>query len=129
MKRILVVEDNAHLRQIYAKLLYYNGFDVLAAATAGAGIDVARSAHPDAIVMDYILPDMDGIAATTVLHAAPDTSCIPVICISSYDVPRDKAEAAGCNSVLRKPVNGYTLVRAIRHEIGWDDGGDTESHS
>ena len=121
LKQILVVEDDPHLRQIYTKLLYYNGFDVLAAATASAGIGIARSAKPDAILMDYALPDINGLAAAGILHASPETSEIPVICVSAYDVPHDRATAAGCQNVLKKPVDGYALTMAVRDEIGWDD--------
>ena len=121
LKQILVVEDDPHLRQIYTKLLYYNGFDVLAAATASAGIGIARSVKPDAILMDYALPDINGLAAAGILHASPETSEIPVICVSAYDVPHDRATAAGCQNVLKKPVDGYALTMAVRDEIGWDD--------
>ena len=66
MPRVLIVEDDPDQREVYTRLLFYNGFEVLQADTASRGVALARSAHPDAIIMDVVLPDMDGIAATTV---------------------------------------------------------------
>ncbi len=121
MARVLIVEDDPDQREVYAALLYYNGFDVLQAGTAGRGVELARQDRPDAILMDVILPDMDGIAATTLLRAAPETAKIPVICMTAFDVGLERATAAGCQDLLRKPVNGHTLVKAIRRQIGWLD--------
>ena len=121
MPRVLIVEDDPDQREVYTRLLFYNGFEVLEADTAGRGVELARSARPDAIIMDVILPDMDGIAATTMLKSTPETSDIPIICMTAYNVEPSRARAAGVHHLLQKPVLGHTLVRAIRSYIGWSD--------
>jgi CheY-like chemotaxis protein len=121
MPRVLIVEDDPDQREVYAALLYYNGFDVLQADTAGRGMELARQDQPDAILMDVILPDMDGIVATELLKAAPETAGIPVICMTAYNISPERVIAAGCLDLLHKPVGGHVLVKAIRRQIGWID--------
>ena len=63
MARVLVVDDNAAERELYALMLYYNGFDVLKADDGVAGIEIAHQQRPDLILMDYRMPQMDGLTA------------------------------------------------------------------
>ena len=121
MTRVLVIEDDHELCEIYSKLLYYNGFDVDCAANAEAGLALIDANLPDVILVDVSLPGMDGLLATSVLKNTPATSALPVIAISAYDVPLDAVRRAGADDFLRKPLTGDVMVRAIRRLIGWSD--------
>lgn len=114
MAKVLVIDDNDDERQIYSAVLHYNGFDVEEASNALAGIDLAKAVRPAAIVMDVRMPGLNGLLATEILRATPETSRIPVVCVSGYDVPPDQAKAAGCNRMLRKPVPPTELVIAVQ---------------
>ncbi len=123
MARILVIEDDPYQRDIYSKLLYYNGFDVECAEDAEDGVRVADAHPPDAILMDVVLPQMNGLEAARVFKSRPSTADIPVICMSAYNISPFKARNSGADDFLQKPVSGDVLVRSIRHFIGWDDYG------
>ena len=114
MATVLVIDDNDDERQIYSAVLHYNGFDVEEASNALVGIDLAKSIRPAVIVMDVRMPGLNGLLATEILKATPETSNIPVLCMSGYEVPPDKARDAGCRRLLRKPVAPAELVIAVQ---------------
>jgi twitching motility two-component system response regulator PilH len=119
--RILLVEDDPDQREVYEALLYYNGFDVLVAADGESGLRSAIEEKPDAILMDVMLPGLNGLAASSLIHSNPDTAHIPIICMSAYDVMKEQVLRSGANDLLPKPITGDALVRTIRRYIGWDD--------
>ncbi len=116
---MLVIEDDAEQCEIYSKLLYYNGFEVDCAANAEDGLALVDTRLPDIILVDVILPGMDGLLATSVLKNTPATADIPVITFSAYDVPLSAIRRSGADDFLRKPLLGDAMVRAIRRLIGW----------
>jgi CheY-like chemotaxis protein len=116
-----LIEDDPDQREIYEQLLYYNGFDVHSAPDGETGVTLAREHKPDAILADVILPRMTGLEAASILQQDPRTSHIPIICLSAHDVSVRRAHEAGAVEMLRKPVDGATLVRVIRRYIGWED--------
>jgi CheY-like chemotaxis protein len=119
--KVLLIEDDAAQRELYRSLLYYNGFDVLTAADGLTGLDMATREQPDAVVLDVMMPGMNGLVTAQRLHTQPSTAHIPVICMSAYDVSAQLAKQSGAAELLLKPVAGDVLVRAIRRYIGWDD--------
>ena len=121
MPRVLLIEDDPIHRDIYERLLYYNGFDVTVAADGLSGISEALASPPDVIVMDVMLPGVSGIVASQRIHDHPDTAHIPIICMSAHDVSRSMVQHVGAREFLPKPVRGDTLVRTIRRFIGWKD--------
>jgi len=118
---VLVIEDDPLQRDIYKSLLYYNGFDVEIAPDAESGLTSAFEQHPDAILVDVVLPRMNGLDATALFKNSPTTAHVPVICMSAYDIDMHKVKRAGADDFLKKPIAGDALVRSIRRFIGWDD--------
>ncbi len=106
-KRILIVEDNLMNLELATDLLEAAGYYVLHAPTAREGIDTAKTAAPDAILMDIDLPDMNGLEATRLLKADPLTRDIPVAALSAFAMKedRDNAREAGCVGYLTKPID------------------------
>ena len=117
MARVLVIEDNTEERTMYASLLYYNGFDVIEASDAIKGLELAREEHPDVIVMDYMLPNMNGLVAAEILGATPETAEIPILCLTAYQVTAERARASGCRELLRKPMPIHELLVAVRRHL------------
>jgi CheY-like chemotaxis protein len=105
--KVLLVEDNPLNQELATDLLEASGFEVISAPTGEAGINLAREAQPDLILMDLSLPGMDGIAATKALKADPQTSGIPIVAVTAHAMKGDeqKALAAGCEGYVTKPID------------------------
>jgi len=121
MNSVLLIDDNDAERRMYARLLYYNGFDVLEADDPIVGLELARTQQPDLILMDYWMPRMNGLLAAEVLGVTPETMHIPVLCITALDLKPDRAQAAGCRELLYKPLRTHELVQAVRRYMPSED--------
>ncbi len=110
--RVLIVEDNFDNLALVRYLVERVGYDVLEAMNGVEGIQVAREQHPDLILMDMALPEMDGWAATKEIKSDPKTKDIPIIALTAYTQPNDRLNAnkAGCDSFIAKPLDiaGFT---------------------
>ena len=115
MATILYIEDNDDNLFMLSRRLRRRGFDVLAARDGEAGVESALSSLPDLILMDLVLPVMDGWEATAKLKSLPETMAIPVIAVSSHAMSgdREKALAAGCDDYHTKPIDFERLLIAI----------------
>jgi two-component system, cell cycle response regulator DivK len=119
-KLILFVEDDEHDRELYGKLLWYNGFDVAFARTGAEGLDRIEDLRPRLIVLDLQLPDVTGIEVCQRLRADERTSPIPIIILTGR--PRREfaawAETMGCAGFLEKPVTPLEVLREVERVIG-----------
>ena len=115
MAKILLVEDNEMNRDMLSRRLARKGYDVAIAVDGQAGLDMARSAAPDLILMDLSLPVIDGWEATRRLKAAKETSAIPVIALTAHamDGDRQKSLEAGCDDYDTKPIEIARLLGKI----------------
>jgi|SRR5439155_7348818 len=114
--RVLLVEDDAAARAGYAKFLTLSGYAVLEAATGEAGLMAANAWHPDVIVLDLVLPDIDGWEIARQLKATPRTQAVPIIALTGAGLPHERVSAmrAGCERHLAKPCVPEELLRAIQ---------------
>src|SRR5687768_6012998 len=108
---VLLIDDDPNDREIYEALLYYNGFDVLIAADGVSGIESALHRKPDVILIDVMMPGINGLTAANSIHTNPVTSHIPIICMSAYGVSLQRVREAGALDFVPKPATGDTLVR------------------
>jgi CheY-like chemotaxis protein len=115
MARILLVEDNEMNRDMLSRRLVRSGYEVLIAAQGDQGVELARTASPDLVLMDMSLPVLDGWEATRRLKGDPATREIPVIALTAHAMSgdREKARAAGCDDFDTKPVEYARLVSKI----------------
>jgi CheY-like chemotaxis protein len=115
MPKILIVEDNEENRDVLSRRLERHGYSVLVAVDGQAGITMAQDEHPDVILMDLNLPDVDGWEATKRIKASPQTASIPIIALTAHAVVGDEQRAlqAGCNDYHSKPVEFTRLVGQI----------------
>ncbi len=113
---MLVVDDDPDVRIICRLHLEEAGFEVLEASSGIAGVDLARQAGPAALVLDYMLPDLDGLQVVTRLRQVEATADIRVVMLTARTHERDQAAAweAGVDDYLTKPFDAAQLIGAVR---------------
>jgi two-component system cell cycle response regulator DivK len=119
MARVLIVEDNATNMTLAVFLLQSAGHTVLTATDAEAGLTLARSEHPDLILMDIQLPGMDGLQATMLLKQEEATRTIPVVALTALAMKGDEARirAAGCDGYIAKPMCYQEFLSAVSAQL------------
>jgi len=117
--KILLVEDNEMNRDMLSRRLQRKGYEVVLAVDGVEGVQVAKAALPDLILMDMSLPALDGWEATRQLKSAPDTASIPIIALTAHAMSgdREKALAAGCDDYDVKPIEFQRLVAKIKAQL------------
>src|SRR5262245_56028021 len=115
-QKILIVEDNPDLSQFWAFYLSDAGYETSRAGNLTQGISKALADHPDLIVTDLNLPDMNAVDATLILKQDPATASIPIVVLTAMAVGDWKAKAlkAGAAKYLIKPVSPPELTEVIR---------------
>lgn len=120
MARILLIEDSPTDTAVLTQLLQRHGHEVLASASAEDGLDVARSQSPDLVLMDVVLPGMNGFQATRALSRDAATSEIPVLIVSTKGMETDKAWGIrqGAKGYVVKPPEEGALIAQIDALLG-----------
>ncbi|MCM8599738.1 MAG: response regulator [Candidatus Accumulibacter sp.] len=115
MRKILVVDDSPTERHVLAALLTGSGYEVITAESGEEGIAKARSELPDLVLMDVVMPGLNGYQATRTLTRDPVTKDIPVIVCTSKGQETDRIWGLrqGARDYLVKPVNGPELLAKI----------------
>jgi CheY-like chemotaxis protein len=115
MPKILCVEDNPTQQEIYVRLLKESGFEVAVANDGAEAVEKARSWRPDLILMDLLMPGMDGFEAIEIIRSQDDTRSIPILSISAWasDQSKERALAVGANEHFTKPILFDQLLRTI----------------
>jgi CheY-like chemotaxis protein len=122
---LLLVEDNEDNRIIYSTVLRHLGYQVLEAQDGVQAVALARSEHPDLILMDISIPMIDGWEATRVLRRDPATRSIPIVALTAHamDDDRERAAEIGFTSYLAKPVEPRAVVAEVRRWLGGSSSG------
>jgi two-component system, cell cycle response regulator DivK len=120
MTTILLVEDNELNRDMLSRRLSKRGYSVEVSIDGAQAIKMARSLHPDLILMDVDLPVIDGLEATRRLKADAETRTIPVLALTANAMAGDeeRAMAAGCDAYDSKPVDIPRLLAKIQALVG-----------
>jgi CheY-like chemotaxis protein len=112
---ILIVEDFDDTRLMMKMWLMRHGYRVLEAETGEEGVEMAQRERPDLIIMDMMMPGMNGLDATQRIRQDRDLRLTPIVAVSAYGVDeyRRIALAAGCNEYLSTPFEPRTLADMI----------------
>jgi DNA-binding response OmpR family regulator len=119
---VLLIDDNADLLDLLSRALTHLGrFEVLRASDGERGLEQAMTAHPACIVVDIMMPGLDGYWLVRALRGDPETADIPVVMLTA--MPEDRSRLAGflsgADQYLVKPVKPQDLVATIRQAIAY----------
>jgi CheY-like chemotaxis protein len=113
--RILLVEDDRSLRDTLADLLADEGFEVACAANGREALERLAGSRPDLIVLDLVMPVMDGWAFREAQRSSPSLAAIPTVVLSaSCPADNPSVRSLGAEAVLTKPVGTERLIGALR---------------
>ncbi len=117
--RILIIEDNEQNLYMETYLLENQGYEVIAARDGREGIKLASQVEPALIVLDILLPVMDGHEVARQLKALPETRDIPIVAVTSYAMQKDREKilANGCEGYMEKPINPDTFVSELEQYL------------
>lgn len=119
MAKVLVVDDSASQLAAHEKVLQDNGYTVITARDGNEGVSLAEQAQPDLVLMDVVMPNVNGFQATRRLTRSEQTKHIPVIIVTTKDQPTDKvwAQRQGAQGYLVKPVDAQALLAEVQRFI------------
>lgn len=114
-KRILMVEDEPKNMKLLRDLLQKFGYETVEATDGEQGVELTREIKPDLILMDIMMPKLDGFEATRILKADISTKNIPVVALTAFAMSGDKERAleAGCDGYITKPVDVNVLLETV----------------
>ena len=115
MAKVLIVDDSPTETAVLEKMLLNHGFEVLKADNGADGVALCRAEKPDAVLMDIVMPGLNGFQATRQLTRSQETSSIPVIIVTTKDQETDRiwGERQGARGYLTKPVDENLLVTEL----------------
>lgn len=120
MSRILMVDDSPTEIAVLKAMLEKKGHTIIIAASGVEGVAKAKSEKPDLILMDIVMPDMNGFKATREISKDPETSGIPIVVISSKGQETDIewAKRQGAQAYMVKPVDEKELIDVVNEALG-----------
>ena len=115
--RVLVVDDVATNRLLLRAKLSSAYYDVVVAENGVQALEMARAEQPDMVMLDVMMPDMDGFSVCEILKSGEETSHIPVIMVTALDTPEERVRGleAGADDFLSKPFNDLALFARVRN--------------
>ena len=117
LPRVLVVDDEPPIRELLSMVCAHEGWDVVTAGAGEPAITEARATRPDVVLLDRMLPDLDGLEVLRRLRA--DAPALPVVLVTARDSAEDRAEAlaAGVTGYVGKPFALTDLVATVRRAL------------
>jgi two-component system cell cycle response regulator DivK len=114
-KRILIVEDHQDMVEVLEHELKSLGYESMTAKNGLEAIELAQSETPDVIIMDIMLPKLNGFEATLQIRKNPQTQFIPILAATAKALPGDREQClkAGCDGYIAKPFTRLELGQAI----------------
>jgi len=118
-KKILLVDDDEDIIKMNKLMLSELGFEVISASSGEEAIEKAGSESPDLILLDVMMPEIDGLQTLAMLKNKPETSSIPVLMLSGAGekIAQNNAMLAGAADYIMKPFNSEMLLEAIKKHL------------
>ena len=119
-KKILLVDDSSTVLLMERMILSKHEYDVVTARDGQEGVEKALVEKPDLILMDVVMPRMDGFEACRRLREQEDTKSIPVIMVTTRGelASVETGYTSGCNDYVTKPINGLELLAKVKSCLG-----------
>jgi two-component system cell cycle response regulator DivK len=119
MSLVLIVEDNEKNLKLVRDVLQVKGYQTVEAETGEAGVELARTRHPDLILMDIQLPGINGVEALKILRADPATASIPIIAVTASVMAQDRKmiTEAGFDGYVGKPIALKEFLDAVARTL------------
>jgi twitching motility two-component system response regulator PilH len=116
IKKILIVDDSPTERHVLNDMLTKSGYEVVATDNGEDAILKAKLLKPDLILMDVVMPNLNGFQATRTINKNPDTAHIPIILVTTKDQETDKVWGMrqGAKAYVTKPIKEEELVKALQ---------------
>ncbi|ENW02719.1 response regulator [Acinetobacter beijerinckii] len=116
MARILIVDDSPTETFRFREILIKHGYDVIEATNGADGVTMAQAELPDLVLMDVVMPGMNGFQATRQISKGKDTQHIPVVIVSTKDQATDRVwgKRQGACDYLTKPIDEQQLIDVIK---------------
>jgi DNA-binding response OmpR family regulator len=114
-KKILIVEDDPSFSRAVCHIIEKEGYDVITAANGLTGLRMAKEDKPDLLILDVMLPGLDGFEICSRLRHEPQTARLPIIMLSAKGQETDKTTGlkVGANEYLTKPVDRAVLLEKL----------------
>lgn len=119
-KKILLVDDSSTMLLMEQMVLNSSGYQVLTARDGEAGLRAAQAHRPDLILLDVVMPKMDGFETCRQLRAHEATRGIPIILVTTRSEAAnvEKGFSCGCNDYVTKPINNNELLSKVKNLLG-----------
>lgn len=119
MARILIIDDSPTETFRFKEILSKHGFVTIEATNGADGVTLAKSEQPDLVLMDVVMPGVNGFQATRQITREPSTKHIPVIIVSTKDQATDRlwGKRQGAKDYLIKPVDESKLIETIKQHL------------
>lgn len=126
MKTILLADDEEHLRLLVQTTLSDPEYRIIEAADGPSALELARTEHPDVVVLDWMMPGITGLEVARRLREDPLTAGIPIVMLTARSQEKDLADAreAGVRAFLTKPFSPLELLRRV-DDVMNDSGGQS----
>jgi CheY-like chemotaxis protein len=113
-KEVLLIDDDTDIREAISQILEYEGYTVLAACNGREGFEILNSKRPSLILLDLMMPIMNGWEFKTQLNLKPELSNIPVVILSADGNINDRMDTTGVSGYLKKPIQLDTLLETVK---------------
>ena len=123
-RSVLVVDDDDHIREVATLALeVVGGWRVISASSGEDAAEIARTEHPDAVLLDVMMPGVDGPSTIARLREDPTTAEIPVILLTAKNLSVDRRDFSqlALAGMIPKPFDPMTLADQVAQLLGWQD--------
>ena len=119
-KKVLLVDDSNTVLMMEKMILAKGPYQIVTARDGREAIEKARSEQPDVVLLDVVMPNLDGLAACAAIRQQPETAHIPIVMVTTRgeEANVEMAFRNGCTDYVTKPINGIELLTKLNNILG-----------